>query len=382
MAGLYLHIPFCEQKCLYCNFYSVAPNGDREHSAKLIDQFLRALTKEVDLRSQDERFKTSYETIFFGGGTPSLLSPSQIEQILNLLARRFSIENGAEITLETNPGTVNLATLRAFRNAGVNRLSIGIQSFHDDELRFLSRIHTAAEAKACVRAAYDAGFTNVSFDLMFSLPTQTIERWQSNLEQAMELSPQHLSAYSLIVEPGTPLHRLVEAKQVVPLCTEADAELYRFTIDFLRLHGYEQYEVSNFARPGYKSLHNSKYWNHANYLGFGPSAHSFWNRCRWWNVANVVEYAARLERGVIPVAGEELLTLEQMRDEELFLGLRSEGVDVAGFRRRYHTDLLEAHRETIDRLVHDQLAVIEGNRLRLTRKGYPLCDEICLSLAV
>lgn len=380
MASLYLHIPFCEHKCLYCDFYSVAPNGEPAHFETLVDRFLEALEREIELRAREERFQVSYETVFFGGGTPSLLSPRQVESILSSLAQRFSIEPHAEITLETNPGTVDREKLQAFRSAGVNRLSIGIQSFHDDELRFLSRIHSAQQAKECVRTAYAAGFENVSFDLIFALPGQTLERWKSNLQQAMELAPHHLSTYSLIVEPNTPLQRLVEAKQVAPLSAEADAEMYEFTIDFLISHGYEQYEVSNFARPGFKSRHNSNYWNHKNYLGFGPSAHSFWQRRRWWNVSNVVEYAARLERGVIPVAGDEQLTLDQLRAEEIFLGLRSEGLDVAGFEKRYKTDLLSLHRQTVDHLLTSRLATLEANRLRLTSRGYPLCDEISSSL--
>ncbi|MGH2567276.1 MAG: radical SAM family heme chaperone HemW, partial [Bacteroidota bacterium] len=378
----------CEHKCIYCDFYSVAParqsrsgvpTGSAESYAVLIDRFLRALEREIELRAQDERFRVSYETIFFGGGTPSLLTPSDIEKILNLLARHFTLEENAEITLETNPGTVDRDKLRAFRAAGINRLSIGIQSFHEDDLRFLSRIHSAQQAKDCVREASSAGFENVSLDLIFSLPSQTLERWQSNLQQAVELEPKHLSTYSLIVEPNTPLQRMVQTKQVTPLSPEADADLYEYTIDFLNARGYAQYEVSNFARPGFKSRHNSNYWNHQNYLGFGPSAHSFWNARRWWSVANVVEYATRLERSIVPEAGEEELSLEQLRDEEIFLGLRSEGIDVAGFCKRYRTNLLEEYKQTIDRLVHAQLAKVDQNHFRLTSKGYLLCDEICFS---
>ena len=379
MASLYLHIPFCEHKCIYCDFYSVAPNGSESHYTALIDRFLRTLKTEIELRAQEEQFQVPYETVFFGGGTPSLLSPAHIEEILGLLAKRFQISADAEITLETNPGTVDLEKLRAFRAAGVNRISMGIQSFHDDDLKFLSRIHSAEQAKDCVRNAHWAGFDNVSFDLIFALPSQTLERWRSNLEQAMELAPQHISTYSLIVEPNTPLQRMVETKQVTPLSAETDAELYEFTIHTLVSHGYEQYEVSNFARQGFKSRHNGMYWNHSNYLGFGPSAHSFWSRRRWWNVANVVEYSTRLEQGALPVAGDEQLNLEQLRNEEVFLGLRSEGIDVAGFRRRYNADLLTTHRRTVDDLVRDRLAILQGDRFRLTSKGYLLCDEICSS---
>ncbi len=387
MASLYLHIPFCEHKCIYCDFYSIAPKENPNEHHNLVERFLHALESEIALRAGEERFHVSYETVFFGGGTPSLLSPSNIADILNLLSRSFTIDPGAEITLETNPGTVDIRKLRDFRSAGVNRLSMGIQSFHDDDLKFLSRIHSSDQAKQCVCNAYEAGFENVSFDLIFALPSQTTVRWRSNLEQAVALQPTHISCYSLIVEPNTPLFRMVESKQVSTLNPEDDAALYEMTMDVLTRHGFEQYEVSNFARPGFRSRHNGNYWNHSNYLGFGPSAHSFWsddqellNAKRWWNISNVVGYSERLERGTLPLAGDEALGSSQLIDEAIMLGLRSDGIDVAGFRKRYASDFLDGHRARLAELERDNLAVFEGERLRLTSKGYLLCDEICLSL--
>lgn len=380
MPSLYLHIPFCEHKCIYCDFYSIAPKENPESYNALIERFLSSLKHEIAMRSQEDRFQSSYETIFFGGGTPSLLSPASIHEILNLLSRSFHIRPDAEITLETNPGTVDLEKLKAFRSAGVNRISMGIQSFHDDDLKFLSRIHSSVQAKECVQNAYEAGFENVSFDLIFALPSQTKERWEANLQQAMELRPTHISCYSLIVEPNTPLYRMVESKQVTLLNTEDDAALYEHTIEYLTSHGYEQYEVSNFAKPGFKSRHNSNYWNHSNYLGFGPSAHSYWNGLRWWNIANVVGYSERLEKQSHPVAGEECLTPQQLVEEEIFLGLRSEGIDVAGFRNRHNRDLMNDHRSTFEALLGRQMIVFDGEKLRLTAKGYMVCDEICASL--
>ncbi len=377
MAGLYLHIPFCEHKCLYCDFYSIAPDGSRTDYETLISRFLSALNREAVSRAQDPQFREQFDTVFFGGGTPSLLSPSNIDQILRSLRSHYQISDEAEVTLETNPGTVDAEKLRAFRKAGINRLSIGIQSFYEDDLNFLTRIHSANQARECVNGAAQAGFDNISIDLIFALPGQTLERWESNLRQALELRPKHLSCYSLIVEPTTPLARLVEAKQVTPLSPEADNELYQFTIDFLEERGYEQYEVSNFALPGFRSRHNTNYWNHTNYLGLGPSAHSFWNGKRWWNLANVNGYSDRLERSQFPVAGEELLSADQLRDEEIFLGLRSEGLDVAGFSRRHNLDLATEHRPLMEGLVSARLAAFDGRMLRLTAKGYAVCDEIC-----
>jgi oxygen-independent coproporphyrinogen-3 oxidase len=377
VASLYLHIPFCEHKCIYCDFYSIAPTETHDDYGGLVGSFLGALEKEIDLRTAEPLFHTSYETIFFGGGTPSLLSPGAVESILNRLSRTFLIDRNAEITLETNPGTVDLEKLRTFRSAGVNRISFGIQSFHERDLKFLTRVHNAEQAKENVRNAFNAGFENVSFDLIFALPGQSMEAWNSNLAQAVELSPTHISCYSLIVEPNTPLKRMVESKQVTLLSIEEDAALYERTIEFLARAGFEQYEVSNFAKPGFKCRHNSSYWNHENYLSFGPSAHSFWNGKRWWNLSNVVGYADSLRRGTLPVAGEETLSQEQWFDETIFLGLRSEGIRLDSFKQRFHRDLLVEFKPLIDDLLRDNLASIERDRLRLTSRGYLLCDEIC-----
>jgi len=389
MASLYIHIPFCEHKCIYCDFYSVAPNETASRADLPTARFVETLLKELDLRAKEERFRVSYETVFLGGGTPSLLRVEDLRLILEGVTGSFSIEPGAEITIETNPGTVSRQKLDAFRSLGINRLSIGVQSFHEDDLKFLTRIHSSEQARQCVRDAYAAGFENVSLDLIFSLPLQTMDRWRANLDEAMELNPSHISCYSLIVEPNTPLSHMVDARQISLLSTEEDASLYEMAIQYLSDHGLEQYEVSNFAKPGFKSLHNKNYWNHSNYLGFGPSAHSFWSAddnvgssVRWWNVSSIVGYFEKLDRGDLPVAGREHLTVEQLVEEEIFLGLRSEGIDIAGFRKRYGKDLLTEHRSRLSDLIDNSLAVLENGTLRLTSRGYMVCDEICASLRV
>ncbi|HVN48524.1 MAG TPA: radical SAM family heme chaperone HemW [Bacteroidota bacterium] len=377
MASIYIHIPFCEHKCLYCDFYSIAPSESQIESDSLTEFFLQALSMEIELRSQEYSQLASFETIFFGGGTPSLLSPEQLASILNQLSSKFSIANDAEITLETNPGTVNREKLNAFRSIGINRLSIGVQSFFDDDLRFLTRIHSSEEAKQCVRDAQAEGFENINLDLIFSLPHQTPERWLSNLEQAAALSPQHLSCYSLIVEPNTPLFRMVETKQVSLLNTEQDAELYEHTMNFFAAHGFEQYEVSNFAMPGFFCKHNMNYWNHTNYLSFGPSAHSFWNNTRWWNISHLQTYIDKLNDHIFPVAGSEQLTREQLMNEAIFLGLRSTGINAIKFKNNFGIDFFVEYASVIHSLQNEHLASVEQNRLRLTSKGYLLCDEIC-----
>ncbi len=379
MASLYLHIPFCEHKCIYCDFYSIAPHEGGGDQNALIGRFLGALRREIDLRGTAPFTGADYTTVYFGGGTPSLLPPEAVGEILGRLREKYRIRPDAEITLEVNPGTVDGESLAGYRRAGINRVSIGIQSFHEDDLSFLTRIHTAEQAKACVRLAREAGIGNVSLDLIFALPGQTPERWRGNLEEAMALAPSHISCYSLIVEPDTPLFRMVQAKQVQPVDAERDAELYEFTIDFLARHGYAQYEVSNFALPGFESQHNSRYWDHTDYLGFGPSAHSFWSDRRWWNIANLQTYVDRLGRGEPPTAGEESLNRDQLMEESIFLGLRSSGIDLERFRRRFERDLQRDFAGVIDRLVADGLATVDRAQLRLTRKGYLVCDEICQS---
>lgn len=372
MASLYVHIPFCEKKCIYCDFYSV-------ENLRAMDRFLKALEIEID-SSFLPKPKPTFETIFFGGGTPSLLKPSEVEKILNHLHRRFSIQANAEITLETNPGTVDLAKLKGYRLLGVDRLSVGIQSFHEDELQFLSRIHSSNEAKECIKIARRAGFDNVSLDLIFALPNQIMERWQSNLQQAVELEPQHISAYSLIVEEGTPLYRMVANQRVVTVPEELEAEMYEFTIDFLTNHGYEQYEVSNFALPGFHSRHNSNYWNHSNYLGFGPSAHSFWNRKRWRNISSIRKYCENLFQHQTIVEAEELLGKDELLEEEIYLGLRSRGLNLQMVKNHFNVDLLQRSCNKIHSFIQDQLLAIEGDMLLLTKRGFLYCDEIVLQL--
>jgi oxygen-independent coproporphyrinogen-3 oxidase len=373
-AGLYLHIPFCEHKCIYCDFYSI-------ESMDRTGIFVRRLKEEIvsyGAGAKGERFST----IFFGGGTPSLLEPAVIGEILDLLASTYSIEPSAEITLESNPGTVTPEKLRGYRSAGINRLSFGIQSFHDDDLRFLTRIHTSEQAIEGFKMARRAGFGNINLDFIFALPNQTMARWEKNLRQAVALAPEHISAYSLIVEPKTPLFRMVRAGRVSPLPIETEAELYEFTMEFLHAAGYEHYEVSNYARPGFRSKHNSGYWNHSGYLGFGPSAHSFRGNRRWWNVSNLRTYCDSIGQGKLPVAGEEFLIPEQLFDEAVMLGLRGEGLDLGQLRSRYGVDLLANNAGEIERFEGDGLMLVEGERLRLTDKGYLLCDEICELLLV
>lgn len=376
MPSLYVHIPFCQRKCVYCDFYSVETVG-------MMEEFLGALRTEIALGARAGE-GTRFDTLFFGGGTPSLLTPSQLEGVLGALRRAFLITDDAEVTLETNPGTVSPGTLRDYRSLGVNRLSIGIQSFDDAELRFLGRIHDAGQASRTVGLARDAGFRNVSVDLIYSLPGQTVEGWDATLARAIALGPDHVSAYSLIVEDDTPLARMVAAKMVAPNPVESEAALYEHTMSVMERSGFEHYEVSNYARPGFRSLHNSAYWSHAQYLGFGPSAHSFWRTGnsgaprRWSNVASVRRYCERLRGGEIPVAMQEEVTPSQLCNERIFLGLRSGGISLPALEREFG---LPADRHALaGALVAEGAAVLEGGTLRLTSRGFMVCDEIAARL--
>jgi len=350
-----------------------------------MDHFLTALELEIVLRSEMFSSQETIETIFFGGGTPSLLSGQQFEKIFSLIHKHFRVEKNAELTCESNPGTVELNKLSEFRSVGFNRVSFGIQSFHDDDLKFLTRIHSAEEAERAVESAYRAGFDNVSCDLIFALPNQTPSRWKENLRRAIALQPKHISAYALIVEDQTPLATMVKNKLVAPLPDEEDAELYEITIDTLRSNGYEQYEVSNFAKPGFLSRHNFNYWNHANYIGLGPSAHSFWKETattgkRWWNVRSIQSYCEMLERGEYPVVGGEEIDSEKFFNEEIFLGLRSTGIDLQKLRRSFGEDALTQHRELLLSYENEGLLRQSNEKIILTAKGYAVCDELAGAL--
>jgi len=348
-------------------------------------QFLTALEMEIVRRAEMFSSQETIETIFFGGGTPSLLSSQQFERIFSLIHKHFRVEKNAEVTCESNPGTVELNKLSEFRSVGFNRVSFGIQSFHDDDLKFLTRIHSAEEAERAVESAYRAGFDNVSCDLIFALPNQTPSRWKENLRRAIALQPKHISAYALIVEDQTPLAAMVKNKLVAPLPDEEDAELYEITIEILRSNGYEQYEVSNFAKPGFLSRHNFNYWNHANYIGLGPSAHSFWKETattgkRWWNVRSIQSYCEMLERGEYPVVGSEEIDAKKFFNEEIFLGLRSTGIDLKKLYPLYGEDVFFLKEKILDEMERDELLSRHNSIISLTAKGYAVCDEIAGAL--
>jgi oxygen-independent coproporphyrinogen-3 oxidase len=378
VPSLYIHIPFCKRKCQYCDFYSVESTG-------LIENFFAALSREIALRRDDDS-RAVFQTIYFGGGTPSLLTSRQLESILSQLNSAFRIDPQAELTLEVNPGTATREQLRAYRGLGVNRLSLGIQSFHDPELQSLGRIHDRAEALRCVERARAAGFENVGIDLINSIPGQTPADWEDTLKTATDLLPQHIAAYSLTFEQGTPLSIMMAAGKIRPNSPDLEAQMYERTMDILARQGYEHYEVSNYALPGFRCRHNWACWSHEDYLGLGPSAHSFSNGRdgktgkRWWNVSDLVTYLDRLSDGALPIASKERLGLPEMISERIFLSLRSSGLDLERLCTELGYDLERQQGAMLQWLVKEELAQRTGPLLSLTPRGYVVCDEICRRL--
>ena len=368
-AGLYIHIPFCRSRCSYCDFATGIYQGE------LAERYVRALVEEISTaRNADARV----DTIYFGGGTPSLLTPSQLDLILSALHRQFDIESGAEVTLEMNPGTVNPDQLQSFRKLGVNRASFGTQTFDDAELAKLGRSHSSADTFKTFHELRAASFDNVSFDLIAGLPGQTLDGWQRNIEQSLALQPEHLSFYLLEVHSGTPLaDHIRRGLQPVP-DEDLAAVMYEWMIERAAAAGYEHYEISNLCKQGFSSRHNTKYWTGAAYYGFGCSAHSFDGRARRWsNQRDVLRYVENVEQGSSPVVEEQDLTEADQRAEALFLGMRMmRGVDVREYSELFGVDLRAEHRDELDRFREAGLVEFDGDLIRLTRNGALMSNEV------
>ncbi|MCL6100280.1 MAG: radical SAM family heme chaperone HemW [Bacteroidetes bacterium] len=368
-TAIYIHIPFCDHKCIYCDFYSII-------SYENVSSYLTSLKKEIDFYSHLYSRDRKIISIYFGGGTPSFMELQYISEIINHVRKNFHVSDDAEITMETNPGTVDKQKLAEFRNTGINRISIGIQSFDEDELKFLTRIHDAETAIRTVNDAAETGFENVSLDLIFNLPGQTKEKWRRNLEQAIKLPIKHLSAYSLILERGTILNKMVIDGKVKMQDEDYDADLYEFTIEFLERNGFIQYEVSNFARDGFECIHNNAYWRYKDYLSFGTSAHSFVNRKRWWNFSSLTFYNKSVDSKGHAVIGEEKLSPKEMLDEYVMLALRSKGLDLVELRNRFGNKWLGRNQKLLEQLKRENFLIEKEMFLSLTPKGYAICDEI------
>ena len=371
-AGLYIHIPFCARKCPYCDFYSLT-------DLSLKPKFLKALLREMELVSSEG---LCFDTLYIGGGTPSVYEYNEIGQMVAAFLQNFDLRPDAEITIEVNPGTVSIEQLRGYREAGVNRINIGVQSFNQKNLDFLGRIHTTDEARNAITDALQAKFNNIGLDLIYGLPDQSKPDWLEDLGQALDCHPTHLSCYMLTYEKGTPLHSDLKAGRVQRLADEKVRALFEATIERLEDHGYVQYEISNFARIGKDrqplvSKHNLKYWTLVPYIGIGPSAHSFIEPQRYWNVSNVDEYIAGIQSDRLPVAEREVLSQEQQIIEAIYLGLRmTQGIDPVWFRQKFGIDFLETFKDVIADLEKRNYMKAGATHVALTQQGRAFLDSI------
>jgi oxygen-independent coproporphyrinogen-3 oxidase len=374
MPGLYLHIPFCKQACHYCDFHfstSMALKG------KLVD----ALVREVELRRDYLGPQATLDTIYFGGGTPSLLTAAELDTLFGAIHRHFKIAPQAEVTLEANPDDLTTTKLQELATSPINRLSIGLQSFHEPHLRLMNRAHTAVESARCVRLAQDAGFENISVDLIYGVPAPDHGIWEQDMAAAFALNVPHLSCYALTIEPNTVFGRRLRKGQFTPPPDDFVARQFEMLLAQIAAHGYEQYEISNFCRPGRESRHNSNYWRGVPYLGLGPSAHSFDGTSREFAVANNRRYVTSLlEQNEVPIT-RELLSSTDQANEYLMTSLRTaRGCDLARLRQEFGVDLRAQRADYLRDLEQNQWATLHGEVLVLTDQGKLLADHITLEL--
>jgi oxygen-independent coproporphyrinogen-3 oxidase len=368
--GLYIHIPFCLSKCHYCDFYSLT-------SISAVPEFLDALFKEMEMYRN--RFNP-FDTVYIGGGTPSLLSAQQLETILISVQKNFDLISTPEITVETNPADLDQSSLELMREIGINRINIGVQSFDEKMLNFLGRRHSVKQAVSAIEASRKAGFHNIGLDFIYGVPEQDIESWLDTLKQAVAFSPRHISCYQLTLESKTPLGIRYQAGEFSLPGEELQYEFFMKTSEFLEDAGYIHYEVSNFAlETKYTSRHNQKYWGHSPYLGLGPSAHSFQSNRRWWNHHSLDQYLAAIKAGNLPTEETEILTMEQLRLEALYLGLRTKkGVSLQDFENHYHYDLFTEKKKILDKLKEEGFISIRDGYLFPTKTGFAVADSLSL----
>ena len=368
-VSIYLHIPFCARRCAYCDFNTYAWRGS------IVRNTLDAICQHI---SSTDAENIVVPTIFFGGGTPSFPEPEHIIQILDTIRSRFYVLPDAEISIEANPGTVDRSRFAVLRQAGFNRLSIGVQAFDDYLLKVLGRIHSSGEAVRSYEAARAAGFEKINLDLMFALPHQTMRQWQHTLRTAVSLQPEHLSCYALTVEPRTPFYTMYRRGQFNLPDEQTDLRMYQYTIRALTRAGYEHYEISNFARPGYRCRHNIVYWRNEEYLGFGPGAVSYRHGVRWKCLSNPRRYVQAVREGLSLVEEEERLDADASLGETLMLMLRlRDGVDVQAVEQRYGVNLAQHYAHQLNRLQRLRLLEVTPKYWRITPKGLPIANTVC-----
>ena len=368
--GLYIHIPFCRQKCLYCDFPSWA--GKESQMQGYVD----ALTKEIANRAK-VYFDRKVVSVFFGGGTPTTLSIPMLEQLMAAVFENWDIAEDAEITTEANPGTLDREMAEALKKMGFNRLSMGVQAWQNSLLKSLGRIHTIESFQENFKVVREAGFENVNTDLMFALPGQTMADWQETVQNMVAMEPEHISAYSLIIEEGTPFYDRYEKGELTPAEEDLDREMYRWAVEYLAENGYEQYEISNFAKNGRQSRHNRIYWQAEEYLGMGLGSHSYMNGERFHNIYDLQDYI-RADGDVSLLKEEvEVISREDALAEFMFLGLRlTEGVSFARFEERFGEEMKNIYGSQIEKLVKDGLLTEDEKGIRLTERGTDISNVV------
>lgn len=373
MAGIYIHIPFCKRACHYCNFHFST-------SAHTYESFINALLQEIDL--QQNYLSQTVSTIYFGGGTPSILPAANIETIIARLRKNFIIEHDAEITIEANPDDITQQKLEEWKQTGINRLSIGVQSFLQQDLVWMNRAHNVQQSFDCIALAQKAGFNNLTIDLIYGTPTLSNEAWEKNVETAIALQIPHLSCYALTVEPKTALDKLIKQKTLADVDTEQQARHFELLMQWMNEAGYEHYEISNFAKPGFRSRHNSSYWQGKPYIGFGPSAHSFNGLSRQWNVSNNALYIQSLTEGLVPFEAEVLTSAQQL-NEYIMTSLRTiEGISLQKVKQDFGNDKYEYIIKTSLPHFTRQHLTVENDYLKTTIEGKLLADGIAADLFV
>ena len=382
--ALYVHIPFCKKKCPYCDFYSIAIN----ETDSLFDAYVDALIKELNYYSNKPEWQNKrIESIYFGGGTPSLLTPNHTEKILTAVKDTYPLSIDAEISIEANPISVSVSTttnrFQDLKSLGFNRISIGVQSFADQKLQFLGRIHDAHEGRQAINLAYSAGFSNVSIDLIFGAPEETILDWENDINEALKFNPQHISAYSLTIEPGSEFYKLQNSGHKITANDDAMAGMYRCSQQLLQENGFIHYEISNFAKPSFECKHNMSYWTYKDYLGLGPGSHSFIQTdqseygMRWSNIRDVKEYLRMVKDNGNAQDRSETLSKEEARLEFFLLALRQKsGINKEQYQKRFHENFDERYDRIITKLTSEDLATNDKTLLALTEKGFLLSDSV------
>lgn len=370
MIGLYIHIPFCVSKCKYCDFNSHKINLEEKV------KYLEDLKEEMKLYKK-EIGDNEIDTVFIGGGTPSILTKEEIKLLFDNIKSNFKLKNNAEITMECNPGTLTVNKLKVMKECGVNRLSIGLQAVQNNHLKYIGRIHTYEEFEENYNQAKNVGFENINIDLMYALPNQKKEDWMESLEKVVKLNPTHISAYSLILEEGTELFNMYERNEFKLLDEDADIEMYEYTINYLKMHGYNQYEISNYAKEGFECKHNILYWKCENYLGLGVSASGYLNNTRYNNISDLDEYNKLIHSGKKPIEWQEKLSIKDEIEESIFLGLRmNEGIKFKMFHEKYDFNFEEEYKNEINKLKNMNLIEIRDGVLKLTQKGREISNSI------